>query len=169
MTKSLPALVLTLITVFVAAGCGNDDPRPGEADLNRPTPNATATAATATATATTSTTATAAGATATPTPRPAGAPASPTGAGFILRMSGTEGVAFAGECESGTTPAGMTTQPVAGTVPAELELPGNRLRCTLRHRSATGTLRVQVSRGGQVVNTSETSAGGEIQFQLALP
>src|SRR3712207_2507587 len=67
---------------------------------------------------------------------------------FVIQVTGTNGVAFTGECRSGTSDGAMVPRPLSGTVPARLEVPGNRLSCSVRHGSPTGTLRVQVERGG---------------------
>lgn len=162
--KVRPVLALPFIAVCLLIGCGSDASQSGS-DQSASVSVVTTTATTATAAVTQAVAGSpTAGTTATQTPASTAAVA-----GFVIQASGTNGVAFTGECRSGTSDGTMTPRPVSGTVPARIEMPGNRLSCSLRHGSASGTLRVQVERGGQIVNTSETSAGGEIQFQLALP
>jgi len=157
--KTLLHSAISLVVLCLVVAC-DDDESSSDARIVESTMIAT------TATATTTTGAppsAAATAPRTPAGATSPAPAASAASGFLMRITGTDGVTFDGTCEVG----GSQSQPVTGTVPAEFELPGNQLRCRLQNRSTAGMLRVQVSRGGQIVNTSETSGRGEIVIQLA--
>jgi hypothetical protein len=81
---------------------------------------------------------------------------------LVLRMSGTPGVKFSGNY---TTPQGSQTFSGAlGTTPTDYELGGEDVAglkvvtANVQKQGTTGTLKVEILKNGQVVQSGETNA-----------
>ena len=79
---------------------------------------------------------------------------------FVLMITGTDGLAFAGSCTLKTAD-GVVDLPLDGTVPEHHEVRGTGLRCVIEKAGREGTLTVEVMRDGQIVsyNSNSGSAG----------
>ncbi len=81
---------------------------------------------------------------------------------LVLRISGTPGVRFSGNY---TTPQGsQNVSGTLGTTPTDYELAGegvaglNVVSANVQKQETTGTLKVEILKNGQVVQSAETNA-----------
>ncbi len=90
------------------------------------------------------------------------APSGGTAGSLVLRISGTPGVEFSGNY---TTPQGsQNLSGTLGTTPTDYELGGkgvaglNVLTANVRKQGTNGTLKVEILKNGQLVQSRETNA-----------
>jgi hypothetical protein len=90
------------------------------------------------------------------------APAGGTEGSLVLRISGTSGVEFSGDY---TTPEGSQSfSGTLGATPTDYELGGegvgglNIVTVNVQKQGTYGTLRVEILKNGQVVQSAETTA-----------
>lgn len=83
---------------------------------------------------------------------------------FTIKVSGTTGLEFSGSYLVTTSNGQSTSEPVAGTVPAEYSVTGtNRITVSivsveLQKQTEEGTLKVEILKGDEVIANSETTA-----------
>lgn len=78
---------------------------------------------------------------------------------YTIRVSGTAGTPFSGTYAVVSLAGDSVAQTVSGSVPAEYNAGrGNFATVTFEKGAGSGTLRVEILKGGRVVGTSETSA-----------
>ncbi len=79
---------------------------------------------------------------------------------FVLELTGTDGVAYTGECVV-VQASGTDKLALGGVVPLRQEIHGRSIRCTITQSTAEGSLTVEVRRSeGGNVSRSRTSGKG---------
>jgi len=82
----------------------------------------------------------------------------PTDAEFQIKVSGTNGLEFSGSYMVLTSGGQSTSKSVEGVVPAAYSVKGDIVSVAFQKQTESGTLKVEILRGGKVVNSSDTTA-----------
>jgi hypothetical protein len=77
---------------------------------------------------------------------------------LTIRVTGTPGLKVSGHYAFVATGEVPRPQNVEGSVPVDYKGKGLTALCLFRKTSAEGTLKVEITRGGKVIATSETQA-----------
>ena len=77
---------------------------------------------------------------------------------FQIKVSGTTGLEFSGTYMVVTSGGQSTSKSVDGVVPAAYSVKGNIVSVVFQKQTESGTLKVEILRGGKVVNSSDTTA-----------
>jgi hypothetical protein len=93
-------------------------------------------------------------------PRAASA-ADPKPHDFVLTITGTDGLAFTGNCKLRTSD-GDVDIPLDGMVPEHHEIRGAGLKCLIEKAGRDGTITVEVMRDGQIVSYNSNSGSSGI-------
>lgn len=75
---------------------------------------------------------------------------------FVLTITGTDGLTFAGNCQLRTSD-GTVEMPLDGMVPEHREVRGLGLKCVIEKSDREGTITVEVLRDGKVVSYNSNS------------
>jgi len=77
---------------------------------------------------------------------------------FQIKVSGTTGLAFSGNYMVATSGGQSTSKSVDGVVPAAYSVKGDIVSAVFQKQTESGTLKVEILKGGKVVNSSDTTA-----------
>jgi len=77
---------------------------------------------------------------------------------FEIKVSGTTGLEFSGSYMAVTSGGQSTSKSVDGVVPATYSVKGNIVSAVFQKKAESGTLKVEILKGGKVVNSSDTTA-----------
>jgi hypothetical protein len=80
---------------------------------------------------------------------------------FVLTITGTDGLAFTGNCKLRTAD-GDVDVPLDGMVPEHHEIRGTGLKCLIEKAGRDGTITVEVMRDGQIVSYNSNSGSSGI-------
>src|SRR5262245_60629692 len=75
---------------------------------------------------------------------------------FVLTITGTDGLAFTGNCTLRTA-NGDVDIPLDGMIPEHHEVRGTGLKCVIKKADRDGTITVEVTRDGQIVSYNSNS------------
>ena len=81
-----------------------------------------------------------------------------TNSTFTIVVSGTTGIDFRGNIMVVTSDDQTTSKSVDGTVPAEYSVSGAAISCTFQKKGDSGTLKVEIKKGDEIVNSGEISS-----------
>jgi hypothetical protein len=81
-----------------------------------------------------------------------------SGNAYTIRVDGTPGLSFSGSYTIVDDSGRVEAEAVLGVVPTEYGVDGTRLSCSFHKEEAAGLLRVEIVKGGKVVNEAATSA-----------
>jgi hypothetical protein len=76
---------------------------------------------------------------------------------FTIKISGTDGLAFRGSYLATESDGSGKPTDVEGTVPVQYDVTAYALSCMFQKQSEAGTLTLEITRGGRVVNEAETT------------
>ncbi len=76
---------------------------------------------------------------------------------FTIKVSGTTGLRFIGNCSSSTYTRTLQLKELEETVPAEFTLTGDFVVCYFQKQVKEGTLKVEIIKNSEVAFVSETS------------
>ncbi len=76
---------------------------------------------------------------------------------FTIKVSGTTGLRFIGNCSSSTYTRTLQWKKLEETVPAEFTLTGDFVVCYIQKQGTDGTLNVEIIKNSEVAFVSETS------------
>ncbi len=77
---------------------------------------------------------------------------------YIIKVSGTTGLNFSGSYMTVTSNGNSTSKTVDGTVPTQYSVRGTIVSVVFQKKTEGGYLKVEVLRGGKVINSSDTTA-----------
>lgn len=77
---------------------------------------------------------------------------------FQIKVSGTTGLKFSGSYMVITSGGQSTSKSVDGTIPAQYSVTGNIVSAVFQKQTESGTLKVEIIKGGKVLNSSDTTA-----------
>ena len=80
---------------------------------------------------------------------------------FVLTITGTDGLAFTGNCKLKTA-EGDVEIPLDGLVPEHHEVRGTGLKCLIKKADRDGTITVEVMRDGKIVSYNSNSGSSGI-------
>jgi hypothetical protein len=80
----------------------------------------------------------------------------PTDTGFVIKLSGTNGIAFNGACTS-VFSGKPNSSNIEGKVPYQFQAYGEILSLTFQKQSQTGILKVQIFKKGKIILDCEIS------------
>jgi hypothetical protein len=83
---------------------------------------------------------------------------SATAGNFVVSMRGTSGTQFTLQCMSLQLDGSSASQSFTGAVPAEYPAKAHILSCVAQNKGADGRLTMQITKDGQILKTSDTSA-----------
>jgi hypothetical protein len=77
---------------------------------------------------------------------------------YTINVTGSDGLEFSGSYMVVSTNGASKYEPVDATVPATYKFMGNVVTIDFQKKVTGGTLKVEIIKNGNVVNTSETTA-----------
>ena len=80
---------------------------------------------------------------------------------FVLTITGTDGLAFSGNCKLRTVD-GDVEIPLDGMIPEHHEVRGTGLKCLIEKADRGGTITVEVMRDGQIVSYNSNSGSSGV-------
>jgi hypothetical protein len=92
---------------------------------------------------------------------PVASAADPKAHDFVLTITGTDGLAFTGNCKLMTTD-GDVDIPLVGMIPEHHEVRGTGLKCVIEKSNRDGTITVEVMRDGQIVSYNSNSGSSGV-------
>lgn len=77
---------------------------------------------------------------------------------YVIKVNGSDGCKFSGSYMLVTTDGQSQSKSVEGRVPAEYQARGSIVSTSFQKQAESGLLKVQILKGGKLVNESETTA-----------